>query len=101
MQQRCEVCESFRPEGDLKPGRVLEAVSYGKRTVLLCRAHAGIAASSGVTTFDELRQLYRESRGQRSYVPRRARLAPAKPQSKLKTPPRSLGRRASDAARSP
>ena len=95
MQQRCEVCENFRPEGDLKPGRVLEAVTYGRRTVLLCRAHAGIAASSGVTTFDELRELYSESAGQRSYVPRRARLVPAKAKSKSRA--RSVGRRASDA----
>src|SRR6185369_12365254 len=57
MQQRCEVCENFRPEGDLKPGRVLEAVKYGARIVLLCRAHAGIAQSSGVTSFEELREL--------------------------------------------
>jgi hypothetical protein len=95
MQQRCEVCENFRPEGDLKPGRMLEAVSYGKRTVLLCRAHAGIAASSGVTTFEALRDLYRESAGLRSYVPRRARLAPAKTKSKSES--RSPGRRANDA----
>jgi hypothetical protein len=94
MQQRCEVCENFRPEGDLKPGRVLEAVTFGKRTVLLCRAHAGIAASSGVTTFEELRELYTESNGLRSYVPRRARLAPAKSRTKAKA--RSVGRRASD-----
>jgi hypothetical protein len=97
MQQRCEVCENFRPEGDLKPGRVLEAVSYGKRTVLLCRAHAGIAATSGVTTFEELRELYRESVGQRSYVPRRARLSPSKAKAKAQSEPRSPGRRASDA----
>lgn len=95
MQQRCEVCENFRPEGDLKPGRVLEAVSYGKRAVLLCRAHAGIAQSSGVSSFEELRELFRESRGQRSYVPRRARLTP--PKAKAKTKARSPGRRSTDA----
>ena len=58
MQQRCEVCENFRPEGDLKPGRKLEEVTFGTRRVLLCRAHAGIAHNSGVTTFEELRELY-------------------------------------------
>jgi hypothetical protein len=73
MQPRCEVCENFRPEGDLKPGRKLEEVTYGSRRVLLCRAHAGIAHNSGVTTFEELRELYTESRGARSYVARRAR----------------------------
>jgi hypothetical protein len=86
MQQRCEVCENFRPEGDLKPGRQLEEVTFESRKVLLCRAHAGIAANSGVTTFAELRELYTEARGNRSYVPRRTR-------SLARTP----GRRLSDA----
>lgn len=98
MQQRCEVCENFRPEGDLKPNRVLEEVTYGKRRVLLCRAHAGIARNSGVTTFEGLRELYTEQHGARSYVPRRARTATAKASSKKKGMPRSPGRRASDAA---
>lgn len=71
MQQRCEVCENFRPEGDLVPGRTLEEVTFGVRKVLLCRAHAGIAKNSDVTTFEELRELYTEQRGVRSYVPRR------------------------------
>jgi len=93
MQQRCEVCENFRPEGDLKPGRKLEEVTYGTRKVLLCRAHAGIAQNSGVTTFAELRELYREQRGSRSYVPRRARSGTA---SRSKKAPRSAGRRAGD-----
>jgi hypothetical protein len=90
MQQRCEVCQNFRPEGDLKPGRPLEEVTFGARRVLLCRAHAGIAHNSGVTTFEELRELYTEQRGARSYVPRRARTSPAQ------ATPRSAGRRASD-----
>ena len=96
MQQRCEVCESFRPEGDLKPGRTLEAVKYGSRLVLLCRAHAGIAESSGVSSFEELRELYTESNGHRSYVPRRARIAPADLTSRRKVAKRSAGRRATD-----
>ena len=98
MQQRCEVCENFRPEGDLKPGRTLEAVRFGSRLVLLCRAHAGIAHSSGVTSFEELRELYTESNGKRSYVPRRARIAQTPTKRKGKEPPRSPGRRATDAA---
>lgn len=88
MQQRCEVCENFRPEGDLKPGRKLEEVSYGGRRVLLCRAHAGIAANSGITSFEELRELFSESNGVRSYVPRRSRTVDLT---------RSAGRRAGDA----
>lgn len=91
MQPRCEVCQNFRPDGDLKPGRQLEEVSFGSRQVLLCRAHAGIAQSSGVKTFEELRELYTESSGQRSYVPRRARVG-APQRGKLRSP----GRRVSD-----
>lgn len=94
MQQRCEVCENFRPEGDLKPGRVLEAVTFGDRTVLLCRAHSGIAQSSGVTSLEELRELYTEHHGSRSYVPRRARV----PTLAAASPPRSAGRRIGDGA---
>ena len=94
MQQRCEVCENFRPEGDLKPGRTLELVTFGKRNVLLCRAHAGIAQNSGVTSFTELRELYTEQHGNRSYVPRRARITATV--TKQKTKPRSIGRRIGD-----
>jgi hypothetical protein len=97
MQQRCEVCENFRPEGDLKAGRTLEAVKYGARLVLLCRAHAGIARNSGVSSFEELRELYTESNGLRSYVPRRARLAPPGASSRTGAP-RSVGRRVNDSA---
>lgn len=92
MGQRCEVCESFRPEGDLKPGRELITVSYDGRAVLLCRGHAGIAENSGVTSLSELAALFAESGGQRSYVGRRARTQTAGENAT----PRSPGRRASD-----
>jgi len=91
MQQRCEVCENFRPEGDLKPGRTLVEVTFGKRRVLLCRGHAGIAHNSGVTTFEGLRELYTEQHGARSYVPRRARTGPALAKKKLRSPGRRIG----------
>ena len=87
MEQRCEVCENLRPEGDLKAGRKLEEVTFGSRKVLLCRAHAGIAENSGVTSFEELRELYTEQHGARSYVPRRASSVMA---SKLRNPGRRL-----------
>jgi len=90
MELRCEVCESFRPKTDLKPARELLEVPFGERRVLLCRGHAGIAANSKVETLEELRALYAESEGQRSYVGRRARVAVAE---------RSAGRRASDELR--
>ncbi len=95
MQQRCEVCENFRPEGDLKPGRTLVEVTFDKRRVLLCRAHAGIADNSGITTFEGLRELYTEQHGSRSYVPRRASSLVG---VATKKESRSVGRRIRDSA---
>lgn len=94
MAQRCEVCERFRPSGDLQPGRELLSVPFGERAVLLCRAHAGIAKNSGVTSLSELRELFAESQGKRSFVSRRARAANTGASVKRRMP----GRRASDAA---
>jgi len=91
MAQECEVCGSFRPRGALDTAHVLVEVSFGGRLVLLCRGHAGIAKNSRVSSFDELRALYAESDGKRSYVSRRARTAAAGGAK-----PRSPGRRASD-----
>ena len=73
----------------------LEEVTFGKRRVLLCRAHAGIAHNSGVKTFEELRELYTEQHGSRSFVPRRARSLTGVV-SKKKS--RSVGRRIGDSA---
>jgi hypothetical protein len=94
MEHRCEVCQSFRPRGDFEPARELLEVSFGERRVLLCRGHAGIARNSQVTTFEELRTLYAESEGKRSYISRRARSA-----GKSDGRPRDPGRRAGDLAR--
>jgi hypothetical protein len=91
MAQRCEVCERFRPSGDLQPGRELSSVAFGERSVLLCKAHAGIAKNSGVLTLEQLRELFAESDGKRSYVSRREL-------NENWSPVRSMGRRASDAA---
>ncbi|HEY0463537.1 MAG TPA: hypothetical protein VGC79_04985 [Polyangiaceae bacterium] len=91
MAHRCEVCQSFRPRGDLDPARKLLEVTFGERRVLLCSGHAGIARNSQVSSFEELRALYAESEGQRSYISRRAREASG-------GTPRSAGRRSGDLA---
>lgn len=91
MLHRCEVCQSFRPRGDLDPARKLLEVTFGERRVLLCSGHAGIAHNSQVSSFDELRALYAESEGKRSYISRRARGAS---DGNL----RSAGRRSGDLA---
>jgi hypothetical protein len=93
MDQRCEVCESFRPEAGPNGTRELLLVSFPERAVLLCRGHAAIAKNSQVGSLAELRTLYAESAGQRSYIARRARLAKA-----TFGAPRSAGRRATDRA---
>ena len=87
MGQRCEVCASFRPEGDVALNRKLFEVPFAGRSVLLCSGHAQIALNSNVTTVEELRELYRESAGNRSFVPRRAPSV---------LPGRMSGRRATD-----
>jgi hypothetical protein len=88
MASHCEVCETIRP------GRVaseLTEVSFGGRRVLLCAGHAQIAKNSDVATLDELRDLYRESDGERSYIARRSRLESAGGGERA-----SLGRRGGD-----
>lgn len=94
MEHRCEVCESFRPQGDLNAAQTLLEVRFGERCVRLCRGHAGIAKNSEVSTLEELRALYAESEGQRSYIERRARIAPSNAARA-----RSVGRRATDSTR--
>jgi|RhiMetdeSRZDD1v2_1073273.scaffolds.fasta_scaffold2303877_1 hypothetical protein len=70
MQHGCAVCQSFRPQANLRD-RTLTRVTFGDRTIVLCEAHRRIAESSGATTYEALRDLYAESDGRRSYVPRR------------------------------
>ncbi len=89
-QQRCEVCESFRPQRVLT-GRELLEISFDQRAVVLCRGHAGIARNSGVSSIEALRTLYAESAGKRSYVSRRAKMP-----ASLALAPRTSGRRAGD-----
>lgn len=69
MQHCCEVCESFRPGAHFGSNYRVVEVQLDVRTVHLCIGHARIAENSGVSTFDDLRELYGE--GRRSFVPRR------------------------------
>ena len=94
MGQRCEVCENFRPEGDLEPGRKLVEVAFGERNVVLCSGHAQIAENAEVDSMDALRDFYRESHGNRSFVERRARSSHS-----LSSDRRQTGRRFRDANR--
>lgn len=88
MASTCEVCANFRKEDELGRLKVVE-VRFDQRPVLLCTGHAKIAENSGVTSFEELRELY--GSGRRSYVPRR-RPASMQPNGEE----RKSGRRASD-----
>ena len=91
MQHRCEVCESFRPGATFGDRYRVVKVQLDVRAVHLCTAHARIAESSGVKSFEELREIYGEE-GRRSYVPRRG--PSTSPAHGKRT---SAGRRASDA----
>lgn len=72
MDDGCDVCANFRPAANLRQ-RELTPVTFGDHTVVLCEMHRRIAENSEVTTFEGLRELYGESDGRRSYVPRRTR----------------------------
>ncbi|HEY4158352.1 MAG TPA: hypothetical protein VGM29_09650 [Polyangiaceae bacterium] len=70
MGTRCEVCETIRPD---RVASELIQISLAGRSVLLCAGHAQIARNSEVKSLDDLRDLYRESDGERSYISRRSR----------------------------
>ncbi len=94
MHDGCDVCESYRPEANLRE-RPLVSVTFSQRVVVLCEMHWLIAERAGVTTFEALREHYGESgEGRRSYVPRRCRERRSKERS---TERRQAGRRATDA----
>lgn len=100
MTSRCEVCSNLRPSGDPVPNRKLLTVPMGERDVVLCVAHARIAAADGVRTLEQLRDYYHEtpgphSIGRRSFVSRRVSGASVPPGVEQ----RRTGRRDDDAAR--
>lgn len=87
----CEVCSVAGVE---QPSSAQFVSS--ERCVWLCEAHAEVARLEGVTTLDELRSLFREPRGQRCVLPRRAdeerRVFPPRPEGRRRGP----GRRRAD-----
>lgn len=90
MRERCEVCESFRPDVEFPGDRNTTLVPFDVRPVRLCVGHARIAENSGVRTFEGLRELY--GSGRRSFVPRRSTNTPTSFGAKRENP----GRRATD-----
>jgi hypothetical protein len=96
MPTCCEICEHFLSrEKLLENARGVSEVAFGKRTVRLCRVHAFIAHQHHVTTLGGLRHLFRENRGRRSFLARRA----AEPGTGRRAEQRSSpGRRAGDLA---
>ena len=53
MQNRCEVCENFRPRAEFGGSYKVVEVLFDARPVHLCVGHAKIAQNSGVTSFTE------------------------------------------------
>ena len=90
MRERCEVCENFRPDVEFEGDRNTVLVPFDVRAVRLCMGHARIAARSGVTSFEELRDFY--GSGRRSFVPRRSPGIGATSAEERRSP----GRRATD-----
>lgn len=89
MEHSCEVCDNFRPRSEFGSCYRVVEVAFDVRPVHLCVGHARIAENSGVSSFEQLRELY--GSGRRSYVPRR------KPGSLVGNgKARSQGRRATD-----
>lgn len=87
----CEVCRSFRPE--LSSRSPFQA-DFGKRSVALCATHHYLWRCAKVTTFEGFRKLFHESRGKRSFVPRRTRADEARARERRGNS--GAGRRASD-----
>jgi hypothetical protein len=94
MPTCCEICEHFLSrEKQPQSARDVSEVVFGKRTVRLCRVHRFIAHQHHVTTLGGLRHLFRENRGRRSFLPRRAFDVASGVQDEQRA---SRGRRASD-----
>jgi len=89
MKSRCEVCENFRPGAEFGDRYRVVEVPFDARPVQLCVGHQKIAENSGVTSFEELRELF--GTGRRSYVPRRGKCSES-----IKDQRRGPGRRAND-----
>ena len=100
MARKCELCATLKTrvsaaEQNPKPAR-LKRVLIDTRIVLLCEPHAEKVRRQAPTTIAELRLSFKERRGQRSLLERRApldrRAFPARPEGRRAT----RGRRASD-----
>jgi hypothetical protein len=70
MPTACDICSQFRPAANERD-RMVTTMIFEGHLVLICQAHRRIAEANGVRTFEDLRELYGESDGRRSYVPRR------------------------------
>jgi len=70
MRRECEICSSFRP-GTLR-GELME-MKFAERNVTLCAGHTRIARSLGVISLAELKSVFTENTGRRSFVQRRAK----------------------------
>ena len=100
MARKCELCAALKTrvsaaEQNPKPAR-LKRVLVDTRVVALCELHAEKVRQQAPTTIAELRGAFKERRGQRSLLERRApldrRAFPARPEGRRAT----RGRRASD-----
>jgi hypothetical protein len=85
----CEVCaRGSRVAGSVKPGaKRLRRLLIDQRIVALCDSHATAFNDAGGSSLTDLRKLFVENEGRRSFVDRRA------PLDRRLFPPRPEGRR--------
>jgi hypothetical protein len=100
MPRKCELCAALKTrvsaaEQHPKPAK-LRRVLVDTRIVALCELHAEKVRQQAPATIAELRSAFKERRGERSLLERRApldrRAFPARPEGRRA----SSGRRASD-----
>jgi hypothetical protein len=95
MARRCEICENLNPEA--KPAHRLQRFLIEDRVLALCADHASSYREQHPETLEHVSRLFREGKGRRSLVSRRApierRQFPMRPEGRR----HNFGRRAGDA----
>jgi hypothetical protein len=94
MARRCEICETLNP--NVRPATRLQRFLVKERVVALCTEHADAFREQRPETLEQLSRLFREGRGRRSLLSRRApierRQFPMRPEGRR----HNTGRRAGD-----
>lgn len=97
MSRKCELCPTVMTRVSASDHGAkavkLRRVRVEDRVLALCERHATRVRELSLETLEDVRKAFREQRGQRSFIERRA------PLDRRAFPPRPEGRRASDGRR--